>query len=123
MLPKEIIAKIRRIEITTSKLVTDSLAGQYESVFKGRGIELDEVREYQEGDDVRPRERARPKQREVEHRRAAAVLGVKRVIPLGYSDGDPIWKNDDAGDGFGNSGARYVDADSWFTYSGCRTIY
>ena len=53
MLPKEIIAKIRRIEITTSKLVTDFLAGQYESVFKGRGMEFDEVREYQPGDEIR----------------------------------------------------------------------
>lgn len=53
MLPKEIIAKIRRIEITTSKLVTDMLAGQYESVFKGRGMEFDEVREYQPGDEIR----------------------------------------------------------------------
>lgn len=53
MLPKEILAKIRRIEITTSKLVTDFLSGQYESVFKGRGIEFDEVREYQPGDEIR----------------------------------------------------------------------
>lgn len=53
MLSKELIAKIRRIEITTSKLVTDMLAGQYESVFKGRGIEFDEVREYQPGDEIR----------------------------------------------------------------------
>lgn len=53
MLPKEIIKKIRRIEITTSKLVTDFLSGQYESVFKGRGIEFDEVREYQPGDEIR----------------------------------------------------------------------
>lgn len=53
MLPKEIAKKIRRIEITTSKLVTDFLSGQYESVFKGRGIEFDEVREYQPGDEIR----------------------------------------------------------------------
>jgi len=53
MIPKEVIKKIRRIEITTSKLVTDMLAGQYESVFKGRGIEFDEVREYQPGDEIR----------------------------------------------------------------------
>jgi uncharacterized protein (DUF58 family) len=53
MISKEIIRKIRRIEITTSKLVTDILAGQYESVFKGRGIEFDEVREYQPGDEIR----------------------------------------------------------------------
>lgn len=53
MLPKEIIRKIRRIQITTSRLVTDILSGQYESVFKGRGMEFDEVREYQPGDEVR----------------------------------------------------------------------
>ena len=53
MLPKEVLKKIRRIEITTSRLVTDFLAGQYESVFKGRGMEFDEVREYQPGDEIR----------------------------------------------------------------------
>lgn len=53
MIPKEILEKVRRIEITTSRLVTDVFAGQYHSVFKGRGIEFDEVREYQPGDDVR----------------------------------------------------------------------
>jgi len=53
MLPKEIIKKIRRIEITTSRLVTDMLSGDYESVFKGRGMEFDEVREYQPGDEIR----------------------------------------------------------------------
>jgi uncharacterized protein (DUF58 family) len=53
MLPKELFDKVRRIEITTSRLVTDIFAGQYHSVFKGRGMEFDEVREYQPGDDVR----------------------------------------------------------------------
>jgi uncharacterized protein (DUF58 family) len=53
MLPKEIIQKIRRIQITTNRLVNESLAGEYHSVFKGRGMEFDEVREYQHGDDVR----------------------------------------------------------------------
>jgi uncharacterized protein (DUF58 family) len=53
MLPREILKKVRRIEITTSRLVTDFLSGQYESVFKGRGIEFDEVREYQPGDEIR----------------------------------------------------------------------
>lgn len=53
MLPKEIVHKIRRIQITTSRLVNESLAGEYHSVFKGRGMEFDEVREYQHGDDVR----------------------------------------------------------------------
>jgi uncharacterized protein (DUF58 family) len=53
MLPKEIANKIRRIQITTNRLVNESLAGEYHSVFKGRGMEFDEVREYQHGDDVR----------------------------------------------------------------------
>lgn len=53
MIPKELFKKIRRIEITTNRLVTDVFAGQYHSVFKGRGIEFDEVREYQVGDDIR----------------------------------------------------------------------
>ncbi|MBF0385332.1 MAG: DUF58 domain-containing protein [Candidatus Omnitrophica bacterium] len=53
MLPKELFKKIRQIEITTSRLVTDVFAGQYHSVFKGQGIEFDEVREYQLGDDIR----------------------------------------------------------------------
>ena len=53
MLPKEIFDKVRRIEITTSRLVSDVFAGAYHSVFKGRGMEFDEVREYQMGDDIR----------------------------------------------------------------------
>ena len=53
VLPKEIIKKVRRIQIYTTRTVNDTLAGQYRSVFKGRGIEFSEVREYQIGDDVR----------------------------------------------------------------------
>lgn len=53
MLPKEVVHKIRRIQITANRLVNESLAGEYHSVFKGRGMEFDEVREYQHGDDVR----------------------------------------------------------------------
>lgn len=53
MLPAEILRKVRRIEITTNRLVNESLAGEYHSVFKGRGMEFSEVREYQYGDDIR----------------------------------------------------------------------
>ena len=53
MLTDDLIARIRRIEITTRKLVADSFAGEYQSVFKGRGMEFDEVRQYHPGDDVR----------------------------------------------------------------------
>ena len=53
MLPADILKKVRRIEIRTSRLVNESLAGEYHSVFKGRGMEFSEVREYQFGDDIR----------------------------------------------------------------------
>lgn len=53
MIPQEILKKIRRIEIRTSHMVNDVLAGQYHSAFKGRGMEFEEVREYQWGDDAR----------------------------------------------------------------------
>ena len=53
MLTSELIKKIRKIEITTSRAVNDVLAGQYHSVFKGRGMAFDEVRPYQPGDDIR----------------------------------------------------------------------
>jgi uncharacterized protein (DUF58 family) len=53
MIPREILKKIRQIEIRTNRIVTETLAGQYHSVFKGQGMNFDEVREYQPGDDVR----------------------------------------------------------------------
>jgi uncharacterized protein (DUF58 family) len=53
MLSRELIKKIRRIEIRTRRVVQDQLAGRYHSVFKGRGIAFEGVREYHPGDDVR----------------------------------------------------------------------
>ena len=53
MIPEEILNKIRRIDIRTRHMVNDVLGGQYESVFKGQGMEFEEVREYQPGDEVR----------------------------------------------------------------------
>ena len=52
-LPAEWLKKIRQIEMRTVRLVEDLMAGQYHSVFKGRGMDFDEVREYQPGDEVR----------------------------------------------------------------------
>src|SRR6266700_3945537 len=52
MIPREILKKIRQIEIRTNRLVSETLAGQYHSVFKGQGMNFDEVREYQPGDEV-----------------------------------------------------------------------
>ena len=53
ILTEELAEKIKRIEITARHLVTDSLAGEYHSVFKGMGMEFDEMRPYSPGDDVR----------------------------------------------------------------------
>ena len=53
MIPKEILKKVRRLEITTRGMVNDVFSGEYHSVFKGRGMEFSEVREYQIGDDIR----------------------------------------------------------------------
>ena len=53
MLSADLVRRIRRIQIRTSRLVTDVLAGQYHSAFKGRGMEFEEVRPYLVGDDVR----------------------------------------------------------------------
>jgi uncharacterized protein (DUF58 family) len=49
----DILKKVRHIQIVASRTVNDLLAGQYKSVFRGRGMEFDEVREYQPGDDIR----------------------------------------------------------------------
>jgi len=53
MIPKELLKKIRQIEIRTRRLVQESMAGQYHSAFRGTGMDFDEVREYQPGDEVR----------------------------------------------------------------------
>ena len=53
MIPRDLAKKIRYLQIYTSKAVNDVLAGEYQSVFKGQGMEFQEVREYQPGDEVR----------------------------------------------------------------------
>jgi uncharacterized protein (DUF58 family) len=53
MIPKELLRRIRRIEIRTKGLVNNVFGGEYQSAFKGRGIEFSEVRPYQIGDDIR----------------------------------------------------------------------
>src|SRR5271156_6038368 len=50
---KSIMSGMRQLEIRTRRMVNDSLAGEYHSVFKGRGMDFDEVREYSPGDEVR----------------------------------------------------------------------
>jgi uncharacterized protein (DUF58 family) len=53
MIPREILKKIRQIELRTTRLVSETMGGQYHSVFKGQGMNFEEVREYQPGDEVR----------------------------------------------------------------------
>lgn len=53
MIPKELLKKVRQIQIRTSRVVNDVFAGQYHSAFRGRGMEFEEVSPYQIGDDVR----------------------------------------------------------------------
>ena len=53
MIPLEIIKKVRQIEIRTNRIVNSLLGGAYHSAFKGRGMEFEEVREYQPGDEIR----------------------------------------------------------------------
>ncbi len=53
MIPQEVMQQIRRIHIRTRRMVNEILAGQYESVFKGQGMEFREVRAYVPGDDIR----------------------------------------------------------------------
>ncbi|MEM7414631.1 MAG: DUF58 domain-containing protein [Gemmatimonadota bacterium] len=53
MIPREILKQVRRIEISTKGLVNEVFSGEYHSVFKGRGMNFAEVREYQYGDDIR----------------------------------------------------------------------
>ena len=51
--PREILKKVRQIEIRTRKMVTDAMAGHYNSVFKGQGMDFEDVRSYNPGDDIR----------------------------------------------------------------------
>jgi len=53
VISKELLKKVRKIQITTSRMVTDVFAGKYQSVFKGRGMEFYEVRKYLPGDEIR----------------------------------------------------------------------
>ncbi len=53
MLPKDLVTRLRRLEITTRRAVSETLSGQYHSVFRGRGMAFSEVRLYQPGDEIR----------------------------------------------------------------------
>ena len=90
MIPRELIKKIRRIQIRTSRIVDEMLAGQYHSAFKGRGIEFEEVRPYQVGDDIRAIDwnvTARVGEPYIKLFREERELAVRLLVDLSASQG------------------------------------
>ena len=88
MIPREIIRQIRRIQIRTSHKVDELLAGNWHSAFKGRGIEFEEVRPYQLGDDVRAIDwnvTARSHQPYIKRFREERELSVNLLVDLSGS--------------------------------------
>ena len=95
MLPTEIVSQVRRIQLRTGRQVADVLAGAYVSVFKGRGVEFDEVRPYVPGDDVRTidwnvtaRVGAPFVKRYVEERQLTVLLIVDMSASLDFGSGE-----------------------------------
>ena len=97
MLPQEILAQVRRLEIVTGRLVSESFSGDYLSVFKGRGMEFASVREYAEGDDPRDIDRnvsartGKPFVRQyVEERELTVVVAVDLSASLSFGTADRL---------------------------------
>lgn len=95
MLPKDLIAQVRKIEIKTRRIVDEITGGAYHSVFKGRGIEFDEVREYTPEDDVRDidwnvtaRMGAPYIKKYVEERELTVILAVDASASGAFGSGD-----------------------------------
>ena len=97
MLPQDILAQVRRLEIVTSRLVAESFSGDYLSVFKGRGMEFASVREYAEGDDPRDIDRnvsaraGKPFVRQyVEERELTVVIAVDLSASQSFGSADRL---------------------------------
>ncbi len=97
MLPQEILAQVRRLEIVTSRLVAESFSGDYLSVFKGRGMEFASVRAYAEGDDPRDIDRnvsaraGSPFVRQyVEERELTVVVAVDLSASLSFGSAERL---------------------------------
>lgn len=100
MLPSELAKKIRQLEIRTRKEVTDVLAGDYKSAFRGAGMEFDEVREYLPGDDVRSIDwnvtarQGRPFIKRFQEERELTVFFAVDLSASGYYGAGQTSKND-----------------------------
>ncbi len=97
MLPQEILAQVRRLEIVTGRLVSESFSGDYLSVFKGRGMEFASVREYAEGDDPRDIDRnvsartGKPFVRQyVEERELTVIIAVDLSASQSFGSGERL---------------------------------
>jgi uncharacterized protein (DUF58 family) len=97
MLPQDILAQVRRLEIITSRLVSESFSGDYLSVFKGRGMEFASVREYAAGDDPRDIDRnvsaraGKPFVRQyVEERELTVVIAVDLSASQSFGSADRL---------------------------------
>jgi uncharacterized protein (DUF58 family) len=91
VIPKDLIKKVRKLEIVTRRRVNDQLAGAYHSVFKGRGMDFDEVRLYTAGDDPRTidwnvsaRMNGLYVKRYKEERELTVILAVDASASLGF---------------------------------------
>lgn len=94
---KDLLAQVRRLEIVTGRLVSESFAGDYHSVFKGRGMEFADVREYAEGDDPRDLDRnvsartGKPfVRRYVEERELTVVIAVDLSGSQGFGTAERL---------------------------------
>ena len=100
MLPSELAKRIRQLEIRTRKEVTDVLAGDYKSAFRGAGMEFDEVREYLPGDDVRSIDwnvtarQGRPFIKRFQEERELTVFFAVDLSASGYYGAGKSSKND-----------------------------
>jgi uncharacterized protein (DUF58 family) len=99
VLDKDLLAKIKQLQIYTSHAVSASFAGQYESVFKGRGMQFEDVREYVPGDDVRDidwnvtaREAKAYVKRFVEEREMTVILAVDMSASGNFGTADKLKK-------------------------------
>lgn len=100
MISKELLKKVRQIQIRTSHMVNDVLAGQYHSAFRGLGMEFEEVRQYQIGDDVRLIDRnvsarfGEPYIKKFREERELTVMLLVDVSPSGLFGSTNLFKLD-----------------------------
>lgn len=115
MIPREYLKKIRRIEIRTNRMAQNLLAGAYQSAFKGRGMDFEEVREYQPGDDIRTIDwnvTARTGSPHIKKYREERELSIVILVDVSASD--------QLGSGLQSKKELAAEVASVFAFSACR---